>query len=93
MIATYLVRLVQAKTGLPQADAERRVDQVVAQAKDAIAKARHGGVILAFMIGCSLLLGLPSAWLAGAAGGQHRDGAVVHHFWRRWQVNKVFLIR
>ena len=89
----YLVRLVQARTGLPQPDAEHRVDQAIAQAKDAIAKARHGSVILAFMIGCSLLLGLPATWLAAAAGGQHRDGAVVHHFWRRWEVNKAFLIR
>jgi hypothetical protein len=89
----YLVRLVQARTGLAQPDAEHRVDQVIAQAKDAIAKARHGSVILAFMIGCSLLLGLAAAWLAAAAGGQHRDSAVVHHFWRRWEVSRAFLIR
>jgi hypothetical protein len=89
----YLVRLVQARTSLPQPEAERRVDQVIGQAKDAIAKARHGTVILAFMIGCSLLLGLAVAWLAAAAGGQHRDGAVIHHFWRRWEVDRAFLIR
>jgi hypothetical protein len=89
----YLVRLVQARTGLAQPDAEHRVDQGITQAKDAIAKARHGSVILAFMIGCSLLLGLPAAWLAAAAGGQHRDSAVVHQFWRRWEVNRGFIIR
>ena len=89
----YLIRLVQARTGLPQPDAEQRVDQAIAQAKDAIAKARHGTVILTFMIACSLLLGLPAAWLAAAAGGQHRDGSVVHHFWRRWEVDRAFLIR
>jgi hypothetical protein len=60
--------------GLAPPDAEHRADQVIAQAKDAIAKARHGSDILAFMIGCSLLLGLPAGWLASAAGGQHRDG-------------------
>ena len=89
----YLVRLVQARTGLPQPDAEHRVDQVIAQAKDAIAKARRGTVILAFMIACSLLLGLPAAWLAAAAGGQHRDGAAIHGFWRRWEVDRAFIIR
>jgi hypothetical protein len=89
----YLVRLVQARTGLAQPEAEHRVDQAIGQAKDAIAKARHGTVILTFMIGCSLLLGLAVAWLAAAAGGQHRDGALVHHFWRRWEVDKAFLIR
>jgi hypothetical protein len=89
----YLVRLVQARTSLPQADAEHRVDLALAQAKDAIAKARHGTVILTFMIACSLLLGLPVAWLAAAAGGQHRDGSIVHHFWRRREVDRAFLIR
>ena len=89
----YLVRLVQARTGLPQPDAEHRVDQAISQAKDAITKARRGTVILTFMIACSLLLGLPAAWLAAAAGGQHRDGTVVHHFWRRWEVDRAFVIR
>jgi hypothetical protein len=89
----YLIRMVEARTGLAQPDAERRVDQVIGKAKEAIARARHGAVILSFMIACSLLLGIAAAWLAAAAGGQHRDGAVAHDFWRRWEVDRIFMIR
>ena len=89
----YLIQLVQVRTGLPQPDAERRVDQVIGRANDAIARARHAAVILAFMIACSLMLGMAVAWLAAASGGQHRDGAVNHRFWRRWEVDKIFFVR
>jgi len=36
---------------------------------------------LAFMVAASLLVGAAVAWLAAAAGGQHRDGGIVLHFW------------
>jgi hypothetical protein len=85
----YLVHLVEERTGLPQPDAEHRVDQVIGKANDAIARARHGAVILAFMIACSLTLGMAVAWLAAASGGRHRDGAVAHDFWRRWEVDRL----
>jgi hypothetical protein len=90
---SYLIHMVQVRTGLSQPDAVRRVDQVMGEAGDAIAKARHGTVILAFMVACSLVLGLAVAWLAAASGGQHRDNAVAHPFWRRWEVNRAFFIR
>jgi len=89
----YLIRLVEARAGLPQPEAEGRVNQVIAQANDAIARARRGAVILAFMIAASLMLGAAVAWLAATFGGQHRDGAVHHHFWRRWEVDRIFFIR
>jgi NhaP-type Na+/H+ or K+/H+ antiporter len=47
----YLLRLVETRTGLPQAEAESRVNQVIAQASAAIARAKHGAVILAVMAG------------------------------------------
>jgi hypothetical protein len=90
---SYLVRLVETRTGLSQPEAESRVNQVIAKASEAIARARHGAVILAFMVGASLMLGAAAAWFAAAAGGQHRDGAVAHPFWRRWEVDRVFFIR
>jgi hypothetical protein len=89
----YLVHLVEARTGLAQSDAERRVDQVIGKANDAIARARHGAVILSFMIACALTLGMAVAWLAAASGGQHRDSAAAHDFWRRWEVDRAFIIR
>ena len=67
--------LSRTRTGLPQPEAEGRVNQVIAQANDAISRARRGAVILAFMIAASLMLGAGGAWLAAAFGGQHRDGA------------------
>jgi hypothetical protein len=65
----------------------------MAEAHNAVSAARRGAVILAFMTAASLLVGIAAAWLAAAAGGQHRDGAVSHHFWRRWQVDRAFMIR
>lgn len=69
----YLVRLVGSRTGLAQPDAERRVDAVIASARDNIARARKSGVILAFMAGAAALLGAAAAWFAATTGGRQRD--------------------
>jgi hypothetical protein len=81
---TYLARLVAACTGLAQADAERRVDEVVARARENIARARRTAVILAFMAGASALLGAVAAWFAATAGGEHRDGRMAPHMLWDW---------
>jgi hypothetical protein len=70
---TYLAGLVAARTGLAQPEAERRVDDVAARAKENIARARRTGVIVAFAAGASALLGAAAAWFAACAGGQVRD--------------------
>ncbi|HLH98807.1 MAG TPA: hypothetical protein VKW08_27160 [Xanthobacteraceae bacterium] len=90
---THLIRLVEARTGLPQPGAEARVDQAISQSADAIRRAGHAAVILAFMIAASLLIGAAVAWLMAALGGQHRDGASAPHFWRRWEVDRFFMVR
>ncbi len=89
----YLVRLVETRTGLAATDADSRVTQIVNKSRDAVAKARHSAVIVAFMVGASLMLGAAVAWLAAAAGGQHRDGGIALDFWRRWEVDRTFIIR
>jgi hypothetical protein len=72
---SYLVRLVAARTGLSPADAEKRVDEVAARAKENIQRARRSAVILAFSVGVAALLGAAAAWFAAGAGGRIRDGA------------------
>jgi hypothetical protein len=71
---TYVVRLVAARTGLSQAESERRVDQVVTEAKAAADRTRKAGAQLSFWLTASLLLGAFAASLAGVEGGQLRDG-------------------
>ncbi|WP_375411665.1 hypothetical protein [uncultured Bradyrhizobium sp.] len=72
---TYLVQMVGATTGLAAADAERRVDNGIANAKAALNRSRRSTIILAFSLATALLLGAVAAWAAACAGGRHRDGA------------------
>ena len=71
---TYLIQQVTALTGLTGADAERRVDTVIADSKKAIFRTRASTVILAFSAATALLLGAVAAWAGAVAGGRHRDG-------------------
>ncbi|MCA6114350.1 hypothetical protein J6524_05325 [Bradyrhizobium sp. WSM 1738] len=72
---TYLVQLVNGIAGLAGPDAERRVDNVIAASKTAIARSRRSAIIAAFSVAASILLGAVVAWLAACEGGRHRDGA------------------
>jgi hypothetical protein len=78
---TYLVRLVGQATGLPQAEAQQRVDTVIASAHDNMKRARRSTVVLAFMAGAAAMVGAAMAWLAACAGGRHRDGDVAVFMW------------
>jgi hypothetical protein len=71
---TYVARLIAAQTGMRQADAEKRVNEVVAEAKAAADRARSGAAKLAFWMTASLLFGAFAASLAAVEGGQLRDG-------------------
>jgi hypothetical protein len=81
----YLVRLVAGQTGLAQADAERRVDEVAARARDNIARARRTAVLIAFAAGAAALLGAAAAWFSACAGGRVRRGAVTPHGMWDWR--------
>jgi hypothetical protein len=71
---TYLARLIASQTGLSQADAEKRVNDAIIEAKAAADRARRGAAKFAFWMTASLFFGAFAASLAAIEGGQHRDG-------------------
>jgi hypothetical protein len=80
---TELIRLVAARTGLGQPEAERRVNDVIERVRENISRARKSAVILAFSAGAAALLGLAVAWFAACEGGRHRDGTPPSLLWGR----------
>jgi len=85
----YLIRLVSLRTGLAEPEAARRVDDVVARAKENITRARRTAIILGFMTGAAALLGAAVAWFAACAGGRQRDGEALAPawMWRGWLIS------
>ena len=71
----YVARVVAERTGISQADAEKRVDQIVAEAKMAADNARRNAAHLSFWFTAALLFGAFAASLAAAEGGMLRDGS------------------
>src|ERR1700728_4845819 len=71
---SYVAQVVAARTGISQADAEKRVNEVATEAKSAIDKARRSAAKLSFWLTAALLFGSFAASLAGAEGGALRDG-------------------
>lgn len=87
---TYLAQVVSSRTGLAQAEAEARVDEVIAQAQavqDDIAaaaeQARRIGILTAFITAASLVVSAAAAYFAAGAGGSHRDKNTVVPFFNR----------
>lgn len=70
---TYLAEVVAARTGLPQAEAEKRVETVITQLKDGANKARKAAVVVGFLAAATLLLAGAAAWWGATVGGRHRD--------------------
>ena len=70
----YTAKLVAARTGMSQADADKRVNEVVTQVKADADAARKATAQLAFWLTASLLIGAFCASLAATEGGGLRDG-------------------
>jgi hypothetical protein len=71
---TYVARLVGAQTGMSPPEAEKRVNDVIVEAKTAADATRRGAAKLAFWMTAALLFGAFAATLAAVEGGQLRDG-------------------
>jgi hypothetical protein len=75
----YVARMVAARTGLPQPEAEKRVSDVMNDAKVAADAARTVAVQLSLWLTVSLLFGAFASSLAAVEGGQLRDGTWNNH--------------
>jgi hypothetical protein len=71
---TYVAQVVATRTGLSQADAEKRVTEVTNQAKAATDAARKSAAKLSLWLTASMLAGAFAASLAATEGGKYRDG-------------------
>jgi hypothetical protein len=79
----YVVKIVSARTGLGEADADKRVTEVTAQVKSDLDKARKAAAQLALWLTASLFIGAFSASLAATEGGGLRDGTWGNKRYRR----------
>jgi hypothetical protein len=70
----YVSKVVAARTGLSQPEADKRVNDVVTQVKSDADAARKATAQLAFWLVASLLIGAFCASLAATEGGGLRDG-------------------
>ena len=70
---TYVAQVVAARTGLSQADADKRVSNVVEQAKTDLDNARKAAAKLSLWLTAALLFGAFVASLAATRGGKVRD--------------------
>jgi hypothetical protein len=71
---TYVAQVVAARSGMSQADAEKRVNDVIVEAKTAADTARKGAAKLSFWLTAAMLFGAFAASLAAVEGGSLRDG-------------------
>ena len=79
----YLAQIVARQTGLPEADAQRRVDETYARAqsmketaerrvREAADTARKQAVVAAFLTAAASLMGLVAAAWAAGVGREHQ---------------------
>lgn len=79
---TYLAKVVAARTGLSQAESEKRVNDVITQAKQATDDARKATAKLMLWLAASMLAGAVASMLGATEGGVLRDSKWYEPGWR-----------
>jgi hypothetical protein len=69
----YLSQTVAQVTGIPAADAEKRVNEAYDTTVKAVETARRASVATGLITATALLMSLVAAWYAAQRGGHHRD--------------------
>jgi hypothetical protein len=77
---TYLAQLVSQRAGIPQAEADKRVNDALNAAREAADKTRRAAILTGFVTAASLIIGLGAAWWAAHKGGHHRDNSIPARF-------------
>ncbi|MGE3333481.1 MAG: hypothetical protein AB7I36_07550 [Rhodospirillaceae bacterium] len=79
----YAARVIARNTGMSEAEAQSRIDTVLAKAKETADAARKIALIAGFLTAAALLVGAASAAWAATLGGRHRDqNTDTTSFWR-----------
>jgi hypothetical protein len=79
---TYVAQIVSARTGLSQADAEKRVSDAIAKAKQTADEARKATAKTMLWLAASMLAGAVFAMLGAVEGGFLRDSKWYEPGWR-----------
>jgi len=79
---TYATQVVAARTGLPQTEANRRVSDVIVEAKKVADETRKATIKLTLWLAASMLAGALAAMLGAVEGGFLRDEKWYEPGWR-----------
>ena len=86
----YLVSVVAERAGISPEEAERRIDEIAAQAAEfeqqaraTADQARPVAMMAAFIAAASLIVSAAAAYFGGTMGGNHRDKQTVIPGWYR----------
>ncbi|HEY3776611.1 MAG TPA: hypothetical protein VGL35_00990 [Rhizomicrobium sp.] len=69
----WLSNIVSTRAGVRGPEADDRVNHIIAESKDEIARARDAAVMEAFLVCVALIVGAAVAWFTAEEGGRDRE--------------------